>query len=257
MVFWCLAPFPGSVWSGIPLHDSFIHLVWEALHIDRIIGPESLMLKYNTLGSAPAMLHALPGAVWCALAPMQLAGPRKGAARKAHTIGGRVMLASAAVLMLGYAIIDGNGLTAEEYDFGGNGGRLAEMIDSSAIGSLAPLSFHKTGLKVSHWPCRCCWVPANSQFTTRSSNSETRIDSIQNNRMLSPRLQVVAAWFAWSGMKTMTSARSGDFQAHRAWAIRHLGAGLWVAAQRPLFSMYRLMQFVILGEGECSRPLGH
>ena len=145
LVFWCLAPFPGSVWAGVPLHDNFVHLIWQALPIDEIIGPESLMLKYNTLGNAPALLHALPGAVWCALAPMQLAGPGQG---RSHVLGGRIMLASAAVLMVGYALIDGSGLTAEEFDFGGHGGRLAEIVDSSAIRSLMPLSFHKLGLKV-------------------------------------------------------------------------------------------------------------
>ena len=51
-------------------------------------------------------------------------------------------------------------------------------------------------------------------------------------------------------MKTATSAIGRDFEAHRAWAIRHLGAGLWVAAQRPLFSVYRLAQFALLGQGK-------
>ena len=32
----------------------------------------------------------------------------------------------------------------------------------------------------------------------------------------------------------------GDFASHRRWAARHVGAGLWVAAQRPVYSAIRV-----------------
>jgi hypothetical protein len=74
MVFWCLSPFPGSAYTGLSWHDDLVSFLWANpwLRFDPLLGPESLMLKYNTLGQGPALLHALPGAVWCAIAPFQV-----------------------------------------------------------------------------------------------------------------------------------------------------------------------------------------
>ena len=61
---------------------------------------------------------------------------------------GRAMLTAAAVLMVGYALIDAGGLTAEDYDFGGQTGSLARLVDESPLGQLLPLTFTHGGLKV-------------------------------------------------------------------------------------------------------------
>uniref|UniRef100_A0A6U1LA12 Uncharacterized protein n=1 Tax=Tetraselmis chuii TaxID=63592 RepID=A0A6U1LA12_9CHLO len=208
MVLWCLAPFPGSAFCGLTWHDSFVQSMWAAFHMADFVAPESLMLKYNTLGQAPALLHALPGAVWCACAPLQLSRKRSGeGGRKpgAHSTVGRVMLTSAAVLMVGYVLIDESGLSAEDYDFHGHGGPLSALIDGSPFGQLLPMSFNHFGLKL------------------------------------------IAGWFIWSGVKTFWHAKAGQYGAHRAWAVRHVGAGLWVAAQRPMFATARLTQLAVLG----------
>ena len=34
---------------------------------------------------------------------------------------------------------------------------------------------------------------------------------------------------------------------HSRWAIRHVGAGLWVSAQRPLYAILRLIQAAVMG----------
>jgi len=206
MVFWVLAPFPGSAYSGIEWHDQLASNIWSVLHFNPLIGPETMVLKYNTLGQAPALLHALPGAIWCGLAPFQLARAGSGAERaRSHSWAGRVMLASAAVLMVGYALIEGGGLTADDYDFGGHQGWTAELVEGTALWQLVPMSFNHAGLKV------------------------------------------LAGWFVWSGYKTYKSARDKEWAAHKAWAVRHVGAGLWVAAQRPLFAAARASQALLLG----------
>lgn len=61
-----------------------VHTAWELAGFDPLFGPESLMLKYNTLGQTTGLLHALPGAMWCALAPLQLIGPQPGSGRSRH-----------------------------------------------------------------------------------------------------------------------------------------------------------------------------
>jgi hypothetical protein len=58
------------------------------------------------------------------------------------------MLTSAAVLMVGYVLIDESGLSAEDYDFHGHGGPLSALIDGSPFGQLLPMSFNHFGLKV-------------------------------------------------------------------------------------------------------------
>ena len=144
MVLYCLLPFPGSAYAGLAWRDDIVQFVWEAFHLDAIAS-SSLMLKYNTLGQAPALLHALPGAIWCALVPGQLAQaklPTPG-----HAMRGRVMLTAAAVLMVGYTLIDASGLTEEDYDYGGESGFIAELIDRTAIMQELGTTFDHLGLK--------------------------------------------------------------------------------------------------------------
>ncbi|KAK3268155.1 hypothetical protein CYMTET_23325 [Cymbomonas tetramitiformis] len=209
MVLWTLLPFPGSVYVGGELHDRLVDTVFSELGFEAL-APTSLLLKYNRLGHAPALLHALPGAVWCLLAPLQLRGAAAGPPGK-HRATGRAMLVAAGVLMVGYALIDGGGLTADVVDFGGHGGGLADSLDALGI---SPLPFNGGGLKF------------------------------------------VAGWFIYTGVQTWHSAAvRGDYQEHRAWAIRHCGAGLWVALQRPLFAGCRGVQ-VALGASGAADTIG-
>jgi hypothetical protein len=60
-------------------------------------------------------------------------------------------------------------------------------------------------------------------------------------------MRALAVWFAGTGAAAWAAARRRDWPAHRRWAIRHAGAGLWVAAQRPLFSAARAAQLAALG----------
>ena len=145
MVLYCLLPFPGSVYAGLAWRDDIVQLMWQVFHLDAIAS-SSLMLKYNTLGQAPALLHALPGAIWCALLPGQLAQAKQPT--PGHAVRGRLMLTAAAVLMVGYALIDANGLTAEDYDYGGESGFIAELIDRTSIMQQLGTTFDHLGLKV-------------------------------------------------------------------------------------------------------------
>merc|ERR1712124_193173 len=106
------------------------------------------------------------------------------------------MLLAAAVLMLGYCIIDSKNLYAETVDFGGNGGSLAaaaDALNAEKLGGLMP-PFNLGGV------------------------------------------HVVAAWFVVTGVQTYRTATGNprNLTCHKHWAIRHGFAGLWVAFQRPL-----------------------
>ena len=131
---WVFGPFPGSLYTGIPSHDEFIAQVYDVLHFTPVFGPSALITKYNELGRLPALTHALPGAVWCALSAWQLhPASRKPFDGAAHRVGGRAMLAAAATLMVGYALIDANGLPADIHDFQGHSGGIADALDLSLI----------------------------------------------------------------------------------------------------------------------------
>ena len=204
MVLWVFSPFPGSAFVGFQWHDELVHKIWRLSPFISNFVPESLLLKYTELGPAPGILHAVPSAIWCALAPLQLYPPVREWAIRAglHAPAGRAMLAAAAAAMCGVALIDAGGLFADVADFEGHGGALASLVDSA--GAL-PAPMNHIGMRG------------------------------------------LAVWFAATGALSWAAARRRDWAAHRRWAIRHAGAGLWVAAQRPLFSVARAVQIVALG----------
>ena len=214
MALWVFGPFPGSAYTGIASHDVWLTSLYEALHFDQVFGPTSLITKYNEVGRVPALAHAVPGAIWCALAPLQL-HPRSrdlwGGA--AHRAGGRAMLAAAAVLMAGYAVIDANALFADAHDFDGQVGTVSSAIDAFA------------SEKVSSF----------SSFIDAKKDTPAFVPTPFN--VVGVRL--IAAWFVSTGIATGVAARRGDFENHRRWAARHVGAGLWVACQRPVYSAIR------------------
>ena len=212
MALWVFGPFPGSAYTGIASHDAWLTSLYEALHFDEVFGPTSLITKYNEVGRVPALAHAVPGAIWCALAPLQL-HPRSrdlwGGA--AHRAGGRAMLAAAAALMAGYAVIDANALFADAHDFEGQVGTVSSAIDAFASEKVSSLRFFD--------------AKEDGAFVPTPFN------------VVGVRL--IAAWFLSTGVMTGWSGRRGDFENHRRWAARHVGAGLWVACQRPVYSAIR------------------
>ena len=206
MCVWVFGPFPGSMFTGVPEHDEFIRSVYEFLHFDVVFGPTSLLLKYNEAGRLPALMHALPGAVWCALSTLQLHPQSRTAfGGELHRTGGRAMLTAAAVLMLGYAVIDANGLYADMHDFGGHGGGVSEAIDAKVA----------------------------------SATAEGKLPALPPFNLVGVR--GIAAGFIATGVMTGVTAKRGNYKAHRAWALRHVASGLWVAAQRPLYSVFRMV----------------
>lgn len=64
----------------------------------------------------------------------------------------------------------------------------------------------------------------------------------------------IAAWFIWTGLMAGIEAKRGAYASHRQWSIRHIGAGLWVAMQRPLFAAVRVGQVATLGLSAAGTP---
>ena len=80
-------------------HDGWLQDLFERYFSD--VAPASLVLKYNRLGSLLEYLHAVPGAIWCLLAPLQLTPEGRALMGERHKASGRLMLTAAAVLMVG------------------------------------------------------------------------------------------------------------------------------------------------------------
>jgi len=112
------------------------------------------------------------------------------------------MLSAAALLMIGYFIIDANNLYSDTHDFEGHGGGIAAWVDNL---HLLPLPMNLIGVRM------------------------------------------LAGYFIASGAATYGFAKQGDYVRHRRWAIRHVGAGLWVSAQRPFYAVVRLAQAALFG----------
>lgn len=215
MALWVFVA-PGSAWIGLSSeHDDFVRDVYERCF--GYFGPASLLLKYNVMGPAIELTHALPGAVWCLLAPLQLnpeVRARDGGL--VHRALGRLMLVAASVLMVGYALIDANRLFADTSDFAGHGGALAAAADAlneSRLGGTLP-PFNVGGVRF------------------------------------------IAAWFVFAGLQTYLTAtqRPMPVEEHRRWALRHIAAGLWVAFQRPFFAAVRCGQAIFLGLPAAASP---
>lgn len=208
MALWVFV-LPGSAWIGSSAtHDAHVKEIFEGLF--GFFAPSSILLKYNILGPVIELTHALPGAIWALLAPLQL-NPvsRKEYGGFMHKTAGRLMLAAAATLMVGFSMIDANGLYADAVDFHGHGGGLAEAADTfnaSLLGGVLP-PFNLGGVRV------------------------------------------IALWFVSTGCLTYWFALRREFSHHRQWALRHVASGIWVAAQRPLFGVVRIAQAACLGLG--------
>ena len=206
MALWVFGPFPGSAYTGIASHDAWLTGVYEYFHFDSIFGPTSLITKYNEGGRVPALVHAVPGAIWCALAPLQLhPDSRNWWGGAAHRVGGRSMLAAASALMVGYAVIDANALFADAHDFHGQVGTVSSAIDGFVAQKASPF------------------------FADTTKITPFNVVGVRG----------IAAWFVFTGAMTGGAARRREFAEHRRWAARHVGAGLWVACQRPVYSAIR------------------
>mmetsp|Transcript_55354 Transcript_55354/g.111098 ORF Transcript_55354/g.111098 Transcript_55354/m.111098 type:complete len:342 (-) Transcript_55354:5-1030(-) len=215
MVLWVFL-LPGSAWVGsFPERDSWISEFYRS-HF-QFFAPASIILKYNVVGPLIELTHALPGAIWCLLAPLQLSPEaRKVDGGSLHRTAGRVMLLAATVLMVGYALIDGQHLFADEVDFVGHGGGLADAANAFNAGQLGGVMppFNLGGVRF------------------------------------------LAAWFVVTAVQTFRTATAEprDVASHRCWALRHMAAGLWVAAQRPLFAAARVVQGLLLGTELAAAP---
>ena len=206
MAAWVFGPFPGSAYTGIQSHDLWLTGIYEYFRFDEIFGPTSLITKYAEAGRVPALAHAVPGAIWCLLAPLQLHPKSRSIWNGAlHRNGGTAMLTAAAFLMAGYAVIDVNNLFADTHDFGGNVGTVSSVID----GFIATKTATTLGENWTPTPCNVVGVRG------------------------------IAVWFIGTGVATGIAAKKKQFNSHRRWAVRHVGAGLWVACQRPVYSAIR------------------
>ena len=157
------------------------------------------------MGRVPALAHAVPGAFWCALAPLQL-HPRSREAwgGAAHRVGGRAMLAR-----------------------GGAHGGLRRDRRQRAVRGCArfPGSVGTVSSAIDGFVAQ-----ASSRFVT---------DAVRITPFNVVGVRGIAAWFLFTGAMTGVAARRGTFSEHRRWAARHVGAGLWVACQRPVYSAIR------------------
>ena len=217
MALWVFGPFPGSAYTGIADHDRWLTGLYEWAHFPSVFGVTSLITKYSEVGRWPALLHAVPGALWCALAPLQLhPKSREMFGGALHRASGRLMLAAAATLMVGYGVIDHNHLFADAHDFEGRAGTVSEAIDAAArskLGDRVP-PFNLTGVRG------------------------------------------IAAWFIASGaMTAATAAQRGDFASPRpsGSATRRRGALGRRAATRVLRDQGRCRRFRVHRRG--GRPV--
>lgn len=61
-----------------------------------------------------------------------------------------------------------------------------------------------------------------------------QLPPVEDDRGENLFLSALTLWFAGTGLQAVRMARARDFDRHQKWMLRHVAAGLWVAAQRML-----------------------
>lgn len=163
--------------------------------------PVTLVTKYHAHPEVCAA-HVLPSVMWSVLAPTQLHPRLRRACPRAHRICGRMLIAVAGLMTGGYAIIHRRGLHFHANDF-------PSLARGEALSALAPGLWERLG-----GGGRAGAIAAFIAFE-----------------------HCAAGWFAGTAAMTLISAvrrQPRRLLAHRAWAVRHVAAGLSVAMQRVL-----------------------
>lgn len=57
-------------------------------------------------------------------------------------------------------------------------------------------------------------------------------------------ITVLTGWFVYTAMAAVVKARSKDFEEHRAFVIRHIGSGIWIALQRIVVVCFQVLGLV-------------
>ena len=184
--------------------------------IARVV-PPSLIAKYRA-HPAVCVSHVLPSALWSALVPTQLHGGFRRRFPRAHRVAGRVVGVVAVAMTAGYVAIHRRRLHFHANDF-------PSLAEGDAMSLVAPGAWRALG--------RALRASAGTR-PGDSSDSDSDSDSARDG--FAAFEHAAAAWFAWTAVATVWIAvrRNGAMwiDAHRAWATRHVGAGLSVAAQR-------------------------
>ncbi|KAG2430099.1 hypothetical protein HXX76_010198 [Chlamydomonas incerta] len=191
MVCWIFM-FPATSWNGwLPGHERL--MTWLAEH-DFVAAPRDIASKHGP-HAAVKLTHILPSGVWCLCGAMQLAPPRlRAAAPRLHRLTGRVMLAAAVPVAIGYFVMEARGLVGGVHE----------------LHSVAP----------------------GSSSASSSSSSSGRGSSGGGTPDNHLALRCLNAWFVLTAAAALVQARRRRFASHGAWALRHIASGAWVVVQR-------------------------
>ena len=242
MFFWVLVS-PGScVASAFPESGAGVASRLRRRHervavggISRVV-PPSLIAKFRAHPAVCAS-HVLPSALWSALVPTQLFDGFRRRFPRAHRVAGRVVVAVVVAMSAGYVAIHRRRLHFYANDF-------PSLAEGDAMSLVAPGAWRALG--------RAVRAIAGTRPDSDAGSDATRDGFAAFEH-------AAAAWFAWTALATVWIAarRNGTtwIDAHRAWATRHVGAGLAVAAQRAaLLVAHAACRIVASDPDACQSP---
>lgn len=211
---------------GAAAYDGFLDMAARSV-------PATLITKYRA-HPAVCAAHVLPSALWSVLAPLQLHPGLRKLYPRMHRLSGRVLIATALLMSGGYALIHKRTLHFHAHDF-------PSLAQGEALSLVIP------GL----WE----WLGGGWRGTGGSGSGSAGGGSAAAVSAFLVYEHCAIVWFAvtavmtwwsaWWGSRSARLARltagtsgggggGGWVVAHRAWAVRHIAAGLSVAAQRVI-----------------------
>ena len=200
--------------------------------------PPTLITKYRAHPLVCAA-HVLPSALWSALAPLQLNPNLRRQRPRLHRLSGRVFVSTALLMSGGYALIHCRDLHFHANDF-------PSLAGGEALSLAVP------GLWT--WLGGGGWGGGGGgggvgQRGTGDDDDDAALSAFlifeHSAAAWFAATAVMTLWSAWWGSRRSCSARGKGgvpqgrewVVAHRAWAVRHVAAGLSVATQRVVISL--------------------
>jgi hypothetical protein len=203
--------------------------------------PPSLVNKYAA-HPAVCATHVLPAAVWSAAVIAQLSPALRARRPSVHRVSGRVAIAAATLVTAGFVEIDRRDLHFHGVDF-------PTLARGEALSYVGLERFWRRAGKVVRFAVatiKRANVPATGWVAAPGLEEATGEDADDDDDAAAAYVafeRCSAAWFlftAWAAAfraafpnRTKKTPRHRHRRAaHRAWATRHVAAGVSVAAQR-------------------------
>ncbi|GFR47015.1 hypothetical protein Agub_g8699, partial [Astrephomene gubernaculifera] len=241
MVCWVFV-FPASYWTGWWLSQDARLANLGALPYISV--PLDVFTKYRG-NPAVKFTHLLPSGIWALCGALQLLPRLRRTAPRLHRLSGRVMLACAASMAIGYLIMEARYMVLDEAWSQHMVPPAAAVAAAAVPGYVGTTNDSNNRENASFKPqggglhegdgIGAAMATIIGTIANTSASGNIHVAGIARNRPMGLLLlRLVTCWFITTAYLAFKHARARRFQWHADWAVRHVASGGWVIVQRLL-----------------------